>query len=241
MPTAGASPWWTAILAASVATIGVVVGAWITQRRTDKREERRWQREAEERRAQWERERAERYGQWEREDKVRWHADRRAHYADAIAVLDDWGRHTVAWDINPELLAEQAPPVLKALALAGLIAGPETADQVRYLADGVTALTDYAGSAAADTFPDDFSPVVYIANGALLLAHGLRDIARMDIGIQEQISVKTSDLKRTLRAEQTRLLAAMEADKVGPAWSVPTTYLLHRLLDPDKPFPYEDC
>lgn len=241
MPTSGASPWWTALLAAAVATIGVVVGAWITQRRTDKREEKRWRREAEERRHQWDREHDERYAQWEREDKIRWHADRRAHYADAIAALDNWGRCTVAWDVKPEAMAEQAPPVLKALATAGLIAGPDTADQVHYLVDGVSALTDYAGSGAADTWPDEFSPVMYIANGALLLAYRLRDIARIDLGIQEHPSAKTADLEQALRAEQSRLLAAMEADKVGPDWSIPTTYLLHRLLDPDTQFPYENC
>jgi hypothetical protein len=105
-----ASAWFWVAPAAGI--VGVVVGSAITQWRTSRREDTRWQREKDSRAEQWEREDKARTEQWEREDDARreqwkseyesrseqwdhedsrrWLSDRRQAYADYLAVLGKW-------------------------------------------------------------------------------------------------------------------------------------------------------
>jgi hypothetical protein len=64
--------------------------AILTQRRTDRREDVRWEREQADRKDQWQRERDDRLEQWKREDSLRWLQDKQAAYARLIAALDEW-------------------------------------------------------------------------------------------------------------------------------------------------------
>jgi hypothetical protein len=76
-------PLWiplTTAAAGLIAGLGAGLGAAVwTQRRTDSREDVRWQRE-----------RADRAGQWRREDSLRWLQDRQQAYARLIAALYEW-------------------------------------------------------------------------------------------------------------------------------------------------------
>ena len=64
--------------------------AILTQRRTDRREDVRWQREREDRQEQWQRERQDRQEQWQREDSLRWPQHRQAAYARLTTALFQW-------------------------------------------------------------------------------------------------------------------------------------------------------
>src|SRR5215472_12868422 len=67
---------WVPLVTAGVglvAGIGATISAAIlTQRRTDRREDVRWEREQADRKDQWQRERNDRLEQWKREDSLRW-------------------------------------------------------------------------------------------------------------------------------------------------------------------------
>lgn len=85
---------WVPLVTAGVgliAGIGAAMGtAVLTQRRTDRREDVRWQREREDRQEQWQRERKDRQEQWQREDSLRWLQHRQAAYARLTTALFQW-------------------------------------------------------------------------------------------------------------------------------------------------------
>ena len=85
---------WVPLVTAGVgliAGIGAAMGtAILTQRRTDRREDVRWQREREDRQEQWRRERQDRQEQWQREDSLRWLQHRQAAYARLTTALFQW-------------------------------------------------------------------------------------------------------------------------------------------------------
>jgi hypothetical protein len=111
-----ATVWVPLVTAAAglVAGIGAAMGAAIwTQRRTDTREDVRWERERHERRDQWERERDDRWEQWQREDSSRWQQERQQAYARLIAALYEWDdqlRHAIATRQNDAQSGEESEP-----------------------------------------------------------------------------------------------------------------------------------
>ncbi len=85
---------WVPLVTAGVGLltgIGAAMGtAILTQRRTDRREDVRWQREREDRQEQWQREQRDRQEQWQREDSLRWLQYRQAAYARLTTALFQW-------------------------------------------------------------------------------------------------------------------------------------------------------
>ena len=85
---------WVPLVTAGIGLltgIGAAIGtAFLTQGRTDRREDVRWQRERDDRQEQWQREREAREEQWQHEDALRWLQNRQQAYAGLIAVLYQW-------------------------------------------------------------------------------------------------------------------------------------------------------
>lgn len=85
-----ATAQWAPVAAAAVGAAAALGAAVLAQQRADRREDKRWAREREDRREQWERERQDRQEQWQREDSLRWLQDRQQAYARLLAALDEW-------------------------------------------------------------------------------------------------------------------------------------------------------
>jgi hypothetical protein len=217
------TPWWVptlafagGIVAATIAGLAGVFGHLLTQRRTDRRENERW-----------ERERAERREQWEREDRARWHADRRALYGLAIAAVDRWGRGATPWDLNPEQLNSQSPAVIEALADAGIVAGPEASEHLVQLRGCVIAVC--ASAEAAAVAPEGTLIAEIAGEGARLVRAKLMDVVRADLDIEHASSQRTLDIERQLRKYRDRLDQA-DAASEGLGWSTVSKAYLDLIL-----------
>jgi hypothetical protein len=154
---------WVSLTSAVVAALTAVGTTFVTQRRTTRRDDVRW-----------ERERADRREQWRREDEARWLADRRRAYADLLTALHEYETLTVALtdvrgdaddrarlrelrtaaDRARQAVLLIAPPAVATAALEALRPGEPTPDGLTALytamrADlGVAPSSPPAGSAA---------------------------------------------------------------------------------------------
>jgi hypothetical protein len=233
------SPWWTpvvglvgVIIAAAIGGLAGVFGQRLTQSRTDRREEARWQRERHERREQWEREDRSRREQWEREDRARWHADRRGVYGQAIAAVEEWARNAIPWDLKPQQLNDQSDAVIEALAAATILASPEAMMQLGRIGRGVIAISANA-HAAADMPPtsNGFSLAAVVGDGAKLVASRLMDVVRSDLDIESGSSDRTRDLASGLSRVRDHWVQLVAEDG-GVPWYHMTSLMFDALIGP---------
>lgn len=156
MPSA--VPLWVPLAVAFVGVAGTLAASVLTQLLNRRRDDKLW-----------ERERAERSEQWRREDAAKWLSERRAVYAEFLAVYDEWASvQSRAWQERRQLgaadeatraaLADMEKAGEKIFQTVRLIGAPEVAkcSQDLWLALGVDhgRVTDdaYAGDRELDYF-----------------------------------------------------------------------------------------
>jgi hypothetical protein len=216
----GTTPWWTALAAAG----GALIGAWLTQWRTDKRwrQERtdrqaQWDREKRDRREQWEREDRARREQFEREDRARWHSERHGKYSAAVTAVERWGFHALPGAIDPDGLEETSESARRALGDAFIVASAPAVEALRRLGKAVGLITYLAGEierfeqvpAGFETDDDrvrmtspGFSAEGVVSDGARLIGAEVLELARAELDVAREPSKRTLEFRTMVRDQR---------------------------------------